>query len=271
VIGVGVSPAGDSWALRRTRRKAAVLSAVVACAVFTVLGCPHASSEQPVRLDLAGVNTALSAEPVGPSAAAAAALVDIDCHLRDGGSSGTGIVIGSDGVVVTNNHVVTGALSISATALADGHRYPVVVVGRDPVRDIAVIKLVGALGLPVAPLGDSDRLKVGDPVAALGNAGGRGGPPSITSGAVIALDRSIVSDDDNHNSRRLRGMIEVSAAMPQGDSGGALVGPSGVIGMNTAESPNSGFAIPINVVLNVASRWVDGPSGTEAEGEPFAR
>jgi S1-C subfamily serine protease len=210
------------------------------------------------------VGVAVSPAEVGPYASTEAGLVDIDCGLRDGSAAATGIVLGSNGVAVTNNHVVAKAISIAATDLADGRRYPVVVLVRDASRDVAVIQLVGAAGLAVAPIGDSDQLKVGDPVTAIGNAGGRGGAPTVTTGEVTALGRSIISTDDyTHQHRHLRGMVEVSASVPSGDSGGALLGASGVVGMNTAAGPDSGFAIPINTVVAIA-RGVGAGSGAGA-------
>ena len=206
------------------------------------------------------------ASEVGPLASTVAGLVDVDCRLRDGSSAGTGIVLGSNGIVVTNNHVVANATSIAATDLADGRRFPAVVLGRDAGQDVAVIELIGAAGLAVAPIGDSDQVRVGDRVAAIGNAGGRGGSPTVTTGAVTALDRSILASNEyNQRGRRLYGMIEVSAAVPAGDSGGALLAGSGVIGMNTASGPDSGFAIPINTVLAVADGFVaDRDTGGDA-------
>jgi S1-C subfamily serine protease len=182
-----------------------------------------------------------------------AGLVDVDSRIPGGTSAGTGIVLRSDGMVVTNNHVVARATDITATDLGDGHRYQAVLVGRDPSHDIAVIQLTGADGLAVAPIGDSDDLRVGDRVSAIGNAGGVGGRPSITTGKVTALDQSIVATDESaHQRRRLHGMIQVSATVRPGDSGGALVGEDGVIGMITATSPGAGFAIPINTVVGIA-------------------
>ena len=262
--------------MRGRLQTAATLSVIVACVQLAGTAHSRAAWVPPGDVAVAALDTAVvgrefgggvavSAAQVGPYTSTEAGLVDVDCRLRGATGAGTGIVVRSDGVVVTNNHVVASAISITATDLADGRRYPVVVLLRDPGRDVAVIRLVGAAGLAVAPLGNSDRLEVGDPVTALGNAGGRGGPPTVTSGAVTALDRSIVSDDDyTHQSRRLRGMIEVSASMPAGDSGGALLGSSGVVGMNTADGPQSGFAIPINTVLAIArgvETGADGPRG----------
>ena len=198
---------------------------------------------------------------------ASESLVDLTCVRSNGSARGTGIVLSPDGVVATNNHVVARAVSISATDVGNGRQYPVVVLSSDPGKDIAVIRLVGATGLAVASLGNSDQLRVGDRVTALGNAGGRGGAPTVTTGAVIALDRSIVSDDrKSHTSHRLRAMIEVSASIPPGDSGGALLGAAGVVGMNTAQGPHSGFAIPINTVLTAVRAAGVGPAPQGSPG-----
>jgi S1-C subfamily serine protease len=201
------------------------------------------------------ISPVVGVEQVGPYESTVAGLVDVNARIPGGTAAGTGIVLSPDGVVVTNNHVVVKASTIVATDLADGRDYPVTVLGRDPGHDVAVIRLIGASGLPVAPIGDSDQLKVGDRVAAIGNAGGRGGRPTITTGEVTALDQSIVAaDDSTHQRRRLHGMIQVSASVQPGDSGGALVGATGVIGMNTATSPGAGFAIPINTVIAIAHK-----------------
>jgi S1-C subfamily serine protease len=182
-------------------------------------------------------------------------LVDIDTRLPGALGAGTGIVLAGAGVVVTNNHVVTGATSIVATDPSDGRTYPADVVGADPRQDVAVLRLRNASGLPVAVLGDSDSVEVGDQVEAIGNAGGRGGSPTVTTGQVVALGRSVVAQDEfRHLQHRLRGMIEVDASVQPGDSGGPLVGTDGVIGMDTAAGGQSGFAIPINVVMAAARR-----------------
>lgn len=182
-------------------------------------------------------------------------LVDINTRLPKAAGAGTGIVLDATGVVVTNNHVIDGATAITATDPNDGRTYRADVVGTDPHHDIALLRLTGATALPVAVLGNSDNVQVGDHVEAIGNARGRGGAPTITTGEVIALDRSVVARDDyQHSSHQLRGLIEVDASVQPGDSGGPLVGTAGVIGMDTAASDQSGFAIPINTVLATVHR-----------------
>ncbi|HEX4252687.1 MAG TPA: trypsin-like serine protease, partial [Pseudonocardia sp.] len=101
--------------------------------------------------------------------------------------------------------------------------------------------------------------------------GGRGGAPTITTGEVVALDRSVVARDDyRHSSHQLRGLIEVDASVRPGDSGGPLVGTAGVIGMDTAASDQSGFAIPINTVMatvhRLAGRHTDSSAGPDRAG-----
>jgi S1-C subfamily serine protease len=188
-------------------------------------------------------------------------LVDINTRLPRAAGAGTGIVLAATGVVVTNNHVINGATAITATDPNDGRTYRADVVGTDPQHDIALLRLKGATALPVAVLGNSDDVQVGDRVEAMGNAGGRGGAPTITTGEVIALDRSVVARDEyQHSSHRLRGLIEVDASVQPGDSGGPLVGTAGVIGMDTAASDESGFAIPINTVLATVHRFAVSPS-----------
>jgi S1-C subfamily serine protease len=282
----------DGVGVSRRLRRVALLSAVAVCAGLAGSALPSSGpSYQLADVAVAAVDTAviarapavavvISDSAVVPYASIEAGLVDVNCSLRGGSAAGTGIVLGSDGVVVTNNHVVAKAISIVATDLADGRRYPVVVLGRDPGHDVAVIRLVGAAGLVVAPIGDSDQLKVGDRVTAIGNAGGRGGAPTVTTGVVTALGQSIVSRNDyTHQRRRLRGMIEVSASVPPGDSGGALLGTSGIVGMDTAAGPDSGFAIPINTVLAIAhglgagassGPGTSGPHGLDAVGQSKA-
>jgi S1-C subfamily serine protease len=190
-------------------------------------------------------------------------VVDINTRLPKAAGAGTGIVLDATGVVVTNNHVVDGATAITATDPNDGRTYRADVVGTDPHHDIALLRLTGATALPVAVLGNSDNVQVGDHVEAIGNARGRGGAPTITTGEVIALDRSVVARDDyQHSSHQLRGLIEVDASVQPGDSGGPLVGTAGVIGMDTAASDQSGFAIPINTVLATVHRLAVDPTAS---------
>ena len=194
------------------------------------------------------------------------ALVDIntDLGLEDGEAAGTGMVVTSDGVVITNNHVITGATKITATDLGNGTTYTAHVVGYDYGRDIAVLRLEGASGLRTVSFGDSSSLKVGQSIATIGNAGGAGGTPSAAGGQVSALEQSITAGDELDGSQEhLSGLIQISGDLQPGDSGGPLVNSSGeVIGMDTAasatfqfeSSAGEGFAIPIAEVQTIASR-----------------
>ena len=160
-----------------------------------------------------------------------------------GEGAGTGFVIGSDGVIVTNNHVVTGAQSIEVV-FADDRKMPARVLGKDPTTDLAVVK-VDASGLSTANLGDSDALKVGDDVVAIGNALALEGGPTVTRGIVSAENRTITAE----NGVRLEHVIQTDTAINPGNSGGPLVNSAGeVVGINTAvagDAQNIGFSIAI--------------------------
>jgi S1-C subfamily serine protease len=166
------------------------------------------------------------------------------------------MIVSSDGYIVTNNHVVEQATRITVTIA--GHRGPVPAhfVGADPVDDIAVIKVDGLTGLPTVHFGNSATATVNSRVVAIGNALGRGGTPTVTTGTISALDRSIsASDELSSTPEQLSGLIETSALIRPGNSGGPLVDDHAqVIGMNTAADPGGthGFAVPINRVSAIA-------------------
>src|SRR5205807_3390447 len=122
----------------------------------------------------------------------------------------------------TNNHVVQGAVSINVT-IANHGTHGAQVVGVDPSADIALIQLQGVSGLPVITMADASTLHVGESVLAIGNALGQGGTPHVSQGAITALDQSITASDYGVNPEQLTGMIETSANIQPGDSGGALV------------------------------------------------
>jgi S1-C subfamily serine protease len=201
-------------------------------------------------------------------------IVDINTQIDFGSAAGagTGMVLTSDGLILTNNHVVDGATAITVTTVENGHRYAASVVGTDPTEDIAVLQLKGASGLSTIPLGDSTKVAVGDSIVALGNAGGVGGSPVIATGVVEATDQTITaSDDSGANPETLNGLIVVNAPIQPGDSGGPLANTSGrVVGIDTAASvgrgwrmrsgTGQGFAIPINHALDVAHQIEQGPA-----------
>jgi S1-C subfamily serine protease len=162
---------------------------------------------------------------------------------------GSGLIIDSKGFILTNVHVIEGAEEIEVT-LEDGRKFPGRVRGADPSTDIAVIK-VDDKSLPVPKLGDSDKLMVGQLAIAIGNPLGLAGGPTVTSGVISALNRSIQSERGF-----VEGLVQTDAAINPGNSGGPLVDSSGaVIGINTAIVPFAqgiGFAIPINTAGRVA-------------------
>jgi S1-C subfamily serine protease len=167
-------------------------------------------------------------------------LVDVTSTLGYQGATamGTGIVLTSNGEILTNNHVVNGATSVSVTDIGNGKTYKATVVGYDASHDVAVLQLSGASGLTTATTGNSSTVKVGDNVVGLGNAGGKGGTPSVAPGTVTALNQSITaSDEGGGSSEQLSGLIETNADIQPGDSGGPLVNSYGqIIGMDTAAS-----------------------------------
>jgi len=167
-------------------------------------------------------------------------LVDVTSTLGYEGATamGTGIVLTSNGEILTNNHVVNGATSVSVTDIGNGKTYKATVVGYDESHDVAVLQLSGASGLTTATTGNSSTVKVGDSVVGLGNAGGAGGTPSVAPGSVTALNQSITaSDEGSGSSEQLSGLIETNADIQPGDSGGPLVNSYGqIIGMDTAAS-----------------------------------
>ncbi|MEI6573964.1 MAG: DegQ family serine endoprotease [Alphaproteobacteria bacterium] len=166
-------------------------------------------------------------------------------------STGSGVIVDSEGLVVTNQHVIEGMTEVKV-ALSDKREFDADIVLRDPKTDLAVLRLRGVHGLPVIELGNSDAIEVGDLVLAIGNPFGVG--QTVTSGIVSALSRSQVSSSDYQL------FIQTDAAINPGNSGGALVDVSGrLIGINTAiysktgASVGIGFAIPVNMVKVVVA------------------
>ena len=172
-------------------------------------------------------------------------IVDVTSTLgfQNATAKGTGIVLTSNGEILTNNHVINGATSVSVTDIGNGKTYKATVVGYDESHDIAVLQLSGASGLTTATTGDSSTVKVGDGVVALGNAGGAGGTPAVAAGSVTALNQSITaSDESSGSSEQLTGLIETNADIQAGDSGGPLVNSHAqVIGIDTAASTSFQF------------------------------
>jgi putative serine protease PepD len=188
------------------------------------------------------------------------------------GGAGTGMIISPDGMVLTNAHVVSGADGGKVkVTLADGSEHDGAVVGSLADDDVALVKLTGVNGLTPATLGRSGDLRVGDAVVAIGNALDLGGTPTVTSGIVSAVDRSI----QDGSGRTFDHLIQTDAAINPGNSGGPLVDASGaVVGINTAvlredqgQVQNIGFAIAIDTVVPLIQQIEQGKGA--ASDQPF--
>lgn len=173
--------------------------------------------------------------------------VSVKGGIQNGGSAGTGFIYSSDGVVVTNDHVISDSDNDIEVTLADGRTLKGTLLGRDPLQDLAVLK-VDATKLPTAKIGSSEKMQVGDDVIAIGNALALEGGLSVTRGIISGLDRTIATQENTE----LEGILQTDAAINRGNSGGPLVNSEGeVIGINTAianptYAQNIGFAIAMD-------------------------
>jgi S1-C subfamily serine protease len=220
----------------------------------------------------------LSLDPATLVAQVGPQVVNIDTNFgyNDATGAGTGIVIDPNGVVLTNNHVISGATDISAFDVGNGQTYGVDVIGYDRTQDVAVLQLRGAGGLPTAAIGGG--VAVGEPVVAMGNAGGQGGTPSAVAGHVVGLNQTVDATDTLTGAQEtLGGLIQADTPIRPGDSGGPLVNGNGqVIGMNTAAtdtykmSGGQGFAIPIGRAMGVAGQIRSGAGSSTVHIGPTA-
>ena len=275
--GAGFASAPPPPPPRPSHKRGLIITGAVALAAGAAMGGLIGSLDHTA----AGIATATSKTVL--SASQIAERVDpglVDVVSTDGDqqatSAGTGIVLTSNGEVLTNNHVINGATSIKVTDVGNGRTYTATVVGYDASHDVAVLQLQNASGLTVASLGDSATVKTGDNVVALGNAGGKGGTPSMVTGTVTALDQSITASDDlSGTSEQLTGLIQTNADIQPGDSGGSLVNAYGqVIGIDTAASSGyqfqtqsgqatQAYAIPINDALTIAKQIEAGTTSAD--------
>jgi S1-C subfamily serine protease len=229
-------------------------------------GGPGTTSTRPDSSTAAAATEATADQLVG--------VVDITTVLgyENAEAAGTGMVLTSDGEVLTNNHVVEGATSITVTVLSTGGTYEATVVGTDPTDDVAVLQLVEASGLDTVQI-DDDTVAVGDEVTAVGNAGGTAGSTSAAAGAVTALDQTITATDESgQDATQLAGLIQIAADVEAGDSGGPLYDAEGeVVGMDTAAASTGGqaYAIPIATALSIVEQIRDGvDNATVHQGHP---
>ena len=200
-------------------------------------------------------------------------VVSIDVKGNGQEDQGTGMIITSNGLVVTNNHVIAAAVqsgTITVTRTGSTKSIPAVLVGTNPIDDVALIKVQGVSNLPTVTFGNSNGLVVGDAVVAIGNALGlAAGTPTVTSGIVSALGRTVTAGT-TAASETLDNMIQTDAAINPGNSGGPLLDSAGdVVGMNTAvagtlsdgsSAQNIGFAIPAATIESLLKTLKGGES-----------
>jgi putative serine protease PepD len=187
---------------------------------------------------------------------------------QEGQAEGSGVIIDKNGTILTNNHVVSGALKVEVVFNDDHDKMEASVIGTDVDRDLAVIK-VDAHDLTPITLGRSGNLQLGDAVIALGFPLGLGGP-TVTKGIVSGLDRTISVAKENGDREHLVGLLQTDAAINPGNSGGALVDSAGqLVGINTAaaqasSAENVGFAIAIDEALPVIKEILSKPAEDRA-------
>ena len=217
-----------------------------------------------------------SSAPIGTGVVA----IRTTLGYQQAAAAGTGIVLTSNGEVLTNNHVIRGATSVRVTIPGTGRSYQATVVGYAVSEDVAVLQLKGASNLRTVKVGNSSTLKLGQSVTATGNAGGTGRLVS-TNGTITALGRTITASDEQNGGEQLTGLIETDATLEPGDSGGPLYDSSQrVIGMDTAASvgfsfqtaaSTDGYAIPINRAVALAKQITAGrmTATVHVGGTPF--
>ncbi|WP_431950837.1 trypsin-like peptidase domain-containing protein [Actinacidiphila sp. bgisy167] len=276
----------------RSRRPVALVASVALVSALIGGGAAALVGRATTATSAAGAATkvigASSSGSTGVAAVAAAvgpSIVEISATSDAGQSTGSGVIVSGDGEIVTNNHVVSGAASVKVT-FSSGRTVTADVLGTDSGKDLALVKAAGVSGLPVASLGDSSRVEVGDQVVAIGSPEGLSG--TVTSGIVSALDRDVTVSTGEGQQRQRPGAgaggwpfefgggrfngdvgpstttykaIQTDASLNPGNSGGALIDMSGrIIGINSAMysaaasatgqagSVGLGFAIPVNTV-----------------------
>lgn len=286
------TPAEPAAPKKRTRGPLALLAAVaiVAAAIGggTAYGIQELTGNDTVTSSSTSTNVIPSSAKgtvSGVAKAVSPSIVEINATSNAGESTGSGVIITSDGEIITNNHVISGASTIKVST-SDGKTYTAKVVGTDSKKDLALIKLENASGLAPATLGNSDGVQVGDQVVAIGSPEGLTG--TVTSGIVSALNRDVtVATDEGQSQNQNQGggngqwpfefggqqfngdtgsstttykAIQTDASLNPGNSGGALIDMNGnIIGINsamysassdssTAGSAGLGFSIPINTV-----------------------
>ena len=226
------------------------------------------SSTSPGSSSQGSTTSTVDSDPATTAQSVGVVLVDTVLGYSSGAGAGTGIVLTTNGQVLTNYHVVEGATSIKVTIASTGRSYTADVVGHSESGDIALLQLEDASGLATATV-DDDTVTTGDDVSAVGNAGGTG-QLTAADGTVTALEETITTADESSvQGETLNGLIETDADVVAGDSGGPLIDDEGeVVGIDTAASSGSvidGYAIPIDDALAIVRQIRTGEDTSSVE------
>src|ERR1700750_958910 len=200
-------------------------------------------------------------------------VVDVTSNLRylqERAKCAVFVIGPAPGLILTNTHAIDGATSVTVTPVTSGRSYPARILGYDRADDVALLQVLGTPRLRAVTIGSSARARVGTLVLAIGNEGGQGGSPTVAPGVISNLDRTIVATDVSSGlNETLHGMMQTSADLRPGDSGGPLAGADGrVIGINTAAGGNtvySGYAIPIDQAMPIARQIAAGRQGARVQ------
>jgi putative serine protease PepD len=267
------TPAPAAWWQPPTSAKSAkgnvVLVAVLAGSLGGFLGVNAAGGSLFHSVNLVSSTSTIERAPdsvAGIAQRVLPSVVSISTRTTNGGATGSGFVIDSAGYILTNNHVISDAVTTGGSiqvSLSNGTFYPATVVGRDASYDLAVLKIT-ANGLKALQFGDSDKVAVGDLVIAIGSPLGLSG--TVTTGIISAKNRAVTAGESNSESSFINA-LQTDAAINPGNSGGPLVDATGaVIGINSAiaslgnnsqvGSIGLGFAIPINQARKTADQLI---------------
>ncbi|WP_102143955.1 S1C family serine protease [Mycobacterium hubeiense] len=276
-------------AQKRSRAGALAVGAVAVALVSAGIGGGVATLMQPDRPSFGSIASGAAASqpaasvPTGSVEQVAAkvvpSVVKLETNLGRQSEEGSGIILSPDGLILTNNHVVSAAKDRAAetkVTFSDGRTAEFTVVGTDPSSDIAVVKAQGVSNLTPITLGSSANLRVGQDVVAIGSPLGLEG--TVTTGIISALNRPVAAGGDIRNQNTVLDAIQTDAAINPGNSGGALVNMNGeLVGINSAiatmggDSPNAqsgsiglGFAIPVDQAKRIADELIQNGSASHA-------
>jgi S1-C subfamily serine protease len=282
-VGLSTTPAASGSGARSSRglwtsRVSLLLVAALVGGLAGHYGSRSASNSNGITINEVNSSPGGATLPSGLSIPALvrrvqSSVVSIDVKGSGQEDQGTGMILTANGLVVTNNHVIAAAVgggTITVTRTGTTKSLAATLIGTNPIDDVALIKIDNVAHLPTVTFGNANKLEVGDAVVAIGNALGlAAGTPTVTSGIVSALGRTVTASDAS-SSETLNNLIQTDAAINPGNSGGPLLDDHGdVIGMNTAvagtlpdgtNSQNIGFAIPVTTIESLLTSLKAGES-----------